>query len=251
MPTSHRLFSELAVLYIILTVLLTYTSPVTAEQMDSSNYQLQIESVEIQPATDSASTAEPTIPITPTPHTLPPANLAELKQQGYTILSGKDDQYAAQHFTIAISQTSITFENTPNQSTQQKDLDISVSSEGTYGYQIIASQPSILTTMTGLTIKNTTCDSPQYSCSVNNAASWESDTSYGFGYTIKGNDTPRDFNNSTYFRPFSAERDITIMSESMTEKVRTATVTMRLKTQAGQPEGSYHTTVQLLALPKM
>jgi hypothetical protein len=101
-------------------------------------------------------------------------------------------------FSASIDKTNLSFGSSAGAKSVTVSDSIHVSSSR--GYQINLSQSRPLTSLTGTTFPNTTCDK---SCTDRHASPWTNSTAYGLGYSLNGDGLVEDFVNGSYFRAFS------------------------------------------------
>ena len=82
---------------------------------------------------------------------------------------------------------------------------------------------------------------------------WTSPQTYGFGYSLTGNDLAPEFTTPSYFRPFpvlsaSSSPDI-IMTSTQAGKNRTAELTYKVNVGPDQAPGAYSTQIVYIATP--
>jgi len=128
---------------------------------------------------------------------------------------------------------------------------LTVTSGGAGGYQIKASEDHPLkVSSSGKTIPDTNCDT---SCSETAAGIWSSNSKYGFGFNMSGNDIPGDFTDLTYFRQFadrsSVESPQIVMSSTGVGSGRQATVKYKVNISGTQAAGVYSNTIMYTAIP--
>lgn len=170
---------------------------------------------------------------------------------GYRVKSGFQYIHSIIPFSFEISKLSISF-NTLNPGTPSTDSHtLTVSAGGAGGYQITAFENNPLKTFTGSsTIPDTTCDT---SCDETTAGEWTSNSKYGFGFNVSGDDIPADFTNSNYYRQFAdsstAEISQVVMSSIYVGKSRESTITYKVNVSPIQEAGVYYNLVTYIAIP--
>lgn len=178
----------------------------------------------------------------------------EFSSTGYIIKAGFQYIHSIIPFTFSISKTRIDlgtlFPNNP--STDQTVLTVSFGAAGQY--QVTAEEIGPLSTLNGAnSIPDTQCDGGANTCNETLAKPWTSNSSYGFGYNMAGDDIPSDFINSTYFRPFpnrlQNENPAVVMSSTNIGKNRQATMTFKVNISPIQPAGNYQTVINFVATP--
>lgn len=217
-----------------------------AINMDSSRYRIQFGNINIGANNQSSSSFDLTT-------TLGQPVAGEFQSDGYIVKAGFQYLHSIIPFSFSISNTDIDFgtltSNTPV--TQTTDLTVSFGAAGQY--QVTAVEEGPLVTMQGIIIPDTICDGEANTCSETLAKPWLSNSSYGFGYNVKGQDVPLDFLNANYFRPFPDnildETPATVMKSINVGKNRQATVTFKTNISPIQPAGTYHTIISFVATP--
>lgn len=170
---------------------------------------------------------------------------------GYRVKAGFQYINSIIPFSFSISDTQINFGSLTPETPSTDSSTIIVSAGGAGGYSVKASENNPLQTEGGSnTIIDTLCDT---TCSETTAGSWTSNTKYGFGFNMSGDDVPTDFTNSNYFRQFadrdSAENPAVIMSSVNVGRERTATITYKVNVSNVQPAGVYRNIITFTAIP--
>lgn len=172
---------------------------------------------------------------------------------GYRVLAGFWYLKTIIPFAFTISDTSIDFGPLTPGSPSTETNTLTVSAGGAGGYQVTARENDLLTSGTGATIPDTTCNGDGNTCTETSAKIWTDDTKYGFGYNMSGNDIPEDFDGPTYFRPFpsaaATEDPAVVMSRSAVGKSRQATVTYKINISSIQAAGNYENYIIFVAIP--
>lgn len=178
----------------------------------------------------------------------------QFDSSGFTVKAGFQYIYSEIPFTFVISDLSIDFGSlvagTP--STATNTLTITSGSAG--GYAVTALEDHELRIPGSSTdIPDTACDSGT-TCTITDANIWASNSRYGFGYNMSGDDvTTADFVNATYFRPFAnaenADTPAVVMSKSGVTGSSTSTVTYKVNISGSQAAGNYENIVQFIATP--
>ncbi|WKZ25542.1 MAG: hypothetical protein QY322_04140 [bacterium] len=170
---------------------------------------------------------------------------------GFRVKSGFQYINSIIPFSFSVSDIQINF-GVLTPGTPSTDTSIlTVSAGGAGGYTVKASENNPLKTSDGSnTIIDTLCDS---TCSETSAGTWTSNSRYGFGFNMSGDDIPADFVNSDYFRQFSdrnsAENPAIIMSSINVGRERTATITYKVNVSGVQPAGTYQNIITFTAIP--
>lgn len=170
---------------------------------------------------------------------------------GFRVKSGFQYINSIIPFSFSVSDIQINF-GVLTPGTPSTDTSIlTVSAGGAGGYTVKASENNPLKTSDGSnTIIDTLCDS---TCSETSAGTWTSNSRYGFGFNMSGDDIPADFVNTDYFRQFSdrnsAENPAIIMSSINVGRERTATITYKVNVSGVQPAGTYQNIITFTAIP--
>lgn len=170
---------------------------------------------------------------------------------GYRVKSGFQYIYSIIPFSFAISSVSINFGHLVSQTPVTATNTLTIASGGAGGYQVKASENNPLKVgSTSRTIPNTACN---VSCTNTAAGIWNSNTKYGFGFNMSGQDIPADFTDLTYFRPFadrgSSESPQIVMSSIYVGRGRQSTVTYKVNVSGVQAAGIYNNIITYTAIP--
>lgn len=170
---------------------------------------------------------------------------------GYRVKSGFQYIYSIIPFSFTVSSISINLGHLIAQTPTTATENLTVSDGGAGGYQVLASENNPLkVASSGKTIANTNCDT---SCTNTTAGVWSSNSKYGFGFNMTGNDIPADFTNATYFRPFAdrsaAQSPQVVMSSAVVGRARQSTVTYKVNIPGTQAAGVYRNTIMYTAIP--
>ncbi len=162
-----------------------------------------------------------------------PDHLAELENQGYSILSSSKKPA---EFYFHIDRTDVSFTDLSEGGSFVESIEMQVKSDMGTQYQILNTLISSFHSVGDQTIEPTNCDD---GCSVRSAKPWKSEDIYGWGYSVDGGNT---------YRPFSGESVglITPLAISRSK------INMKLKvhTPKNQSEGNFQGVVKLIALPE-
>ena len=171
---------------------------------------------------------------------------------GYLVKSGFQYIYSIIPFSFTISKVSINLGHLiPQTPVTTESETLTVSSGGAGGYQVKASENHPLkVSSTSSTIPDTTCDA---GCSEAAAGVWNSNSKYGFGFNMYGDDIPGDFSGPTLYRQF-ADRSISespqiIMLSIYAGRGRQSTITYKVNISGAQPAGIYNNTIMYTAIP--
>ncbi|MFH0979763.1 MAG: hypothetical protein V1803_02365 [Candidatus Roizmanbacteria bacterium] len=178
----------------------------------------------------------------------------EFSSNGYVVKAGFQYLRSVVAFRFSISNTNIALgtlvPNTPSTAT----TNLMVYLGGVDQYQVTALEEGPLKTMSGKAIPDTGCNGDTETCTESVAKTWNSNTAYGFGYNMSGNDVPADFTSTTQYRPFpdrtTTEASAVVMSSSVgVGKNRQATMTFKANISPIQETGSYQTIINFVATP--
>lgn len=170
---------------------------------------------------------------------------------GYRVKSGFQYIYSIIPFSFTVSSIKVNFGHLVPQTPSTVASTLTVASGGAGGYQVKASENNPLKiSSSGRTIPNTNCNT---SCTNTAAGVWDSNSKYGFGFNMTGNDIPADFTDLTYFRPF-ADRSVSespqiVMSSIYVGAGRQATVTYKVNISGVQTAGVYNNIITYTAIP--
>lgn len=180
----------------------------------------------------------------------------EYSRDGYRLLAGFWYLKTIIPFTFTVSNQVVEFSSLSAGVPSDSTTTLSVSSGGTGGYQVTAQENhQLMVYSTGGLIADTTGDNGDITYS--NAGAWENNTTYGFGYTLHGQDVPTPFPTAApannYYKQFSdtskGEDPEIVMHSDNVGKNRTATVTYKINVSFSQPAGRYHNVITYIATP--
>lgn len=175
---------------------------------------------------------------------------------GYRVLAGFWYLKTIIPFSFSISNTVIEFGTLTSGLPSTANTDITVSAGGAGGYQVTVQEDHQMSVHSiGAIISDTTGDSGNITESSANA--WALNTTYGFGYTMFGNDVPTPFPTAgpagTTYKQFADisknETPQTIMLNNAVGRNRRATLTYKINTSATQVAGRYHNVITFIATP--
>jgi hypothetical protein len=162
-------------------------------------------------------------------------------------------------FTFSLSNQEINFGDLSSGVPQTATTNITVSAGGAGGYQVtVEENHPLMVYSIGATIPDTTGDNGDITQT--NAGNWANNTTYGFGYTIYGNDVPSPFPTAiptqiptTNFKQFADlsknESPQVIMTSSKVGKNRSATLLYKINTSTSQAAGQYQNVITYIATP--
>jgi len=177
---------------------------------------------------------------------------------GYKVRAGFQYIHSIIPFYFKISPFALNFETlTVNVLTNEKTLTLTVNSGAAGGYQVTAQENNPLTSTAGSTILDTTCDSTDACDHDTDFGTWADTNTYGFGYTMTGDDTPLGFSSGTEFRNFAdapGENPVKVMGKTpaeghQAEKNKIATMKARINISSTQAAGSYQNILTFVATP--
>ncbi len=239
-------FRNLFVLIGLIFILITNLKKIQAINMESSKYRM--ESASVSNAAGSKSSDNYRLS-----DTLGQTAAGLFASDGYIIKAGFQYLHSIIPFKFTISNTNVDLgtliPNTPT--TAQITLKVDFGSAGEYNVYVYEIHP--LKTQSGNAIPDTSCDGGANTCNQSLAKIWTSNTAYGFGYNMSGDDIPSDFLNSSYFRPFANQENqdepVSIMSSPNIGRNRQATMTFKANISPIQPAGSYYTVIHFITTP--
>jgi hypothetical protein len=246
--------------FLLSTVYCLLSNPILANQgkMSSSNYQIIFGNINSGGSTAQSGTGAENYQLD---ISLGQTLAKKFTSDGYIVKTGFQYIHNLVPFYFQISDISIDFGVlTPNTLTD-RTFNLEVSQYGS-GYEIEAiADHQMQTQLATAEIPATFCNgTPE--CTIAQAQLWDSSSAYGFGYRVTGHDRPADFALDNYFRPFATLNDnnypvnimassgITEIDSTTRERLRRATVTLRLNVSVVQPAGNYQTLLNLIAVPR-
>ncbi|MGB9637314.1 MAG: hypothetical protein ACPLY7_00770 [Microgenomates group bacterium] len=175
---------------------------------------------------------------------------------GYKVMAGFWYIKTIIPFSFSISNTVIDFNSLSVGVASTAVTTLTVSAGGAGGYQVtVQENHPLLVDSIGAIIPDTTGDNGDITES--NAGTWAQNTTYGFGYTLYGDDVPAPFPTSapagnSYKQFADASKNETaqvIMSRNAVGKNRTATLIYKVNVSATQLAGRYHNVITYIATP--
>jgi hypothetical protein len=170
----------------------------------------------------------------------------------YFIGSGFQYIYQIRQFSFSLSKLTIDLgELNPGFfANDSHTLTINTGSAGGYQIYVFENGPLTHTNQATEQIPNTSCN---VSCNKSSAGIWDDPSYDGFGYHVFGDNTPSDFINSSYFRPFAdnslGEDMELIMSSDNVAFDETATMTYQAAPSVSQAAGNYQNYIVFVAVP--
>lgn len=237
------------IILIILFLTIPYalvTSHSFAIPMDSSQFKIESANVEIAGGNKSSTSYK-------LADTVGQLAAGQYSSTGYVVKAGFQYLHSIIPFRFSISNTNIAFGTLVPDIPSSATTNLTISFGNSGQYQVTAIEEGPFKTQPGVAIPDTTCDGGGNTCSESLAKVWSSNSAYGFGYGMSGNDIPADFIGSTYFRPFpdrtASEVPATVMTSTNVSKSRVSTVTFKAIISAAQQSGSYQTVINFVATP--
>lgn len=227
--------------------------PVYAQNLSSPNYHLELGNISFDGPTNAPQPREVGLPIHPVKQEEP----KELyDDKGYFVQEGFSYLNQDQAFTLTIQPTLISYDSLFPDQPLLKEVKLTINPGGSDSYQVLAALNGSLKTKSSQTIASTTCDDPARPCSTSVAALWDSANTYGFGFTVKGEDTLPDFDNGHLFRSFAdlhgKEAQLVQIINGLgtaADSQRASTLRLKLNISENQPSGIYQSSLVFLALP--
>lgn len=241
-----------AIPFLIITIIISsqiLNLPKVSAKMQSDNYEIQMPNLNFSSGNVSSTnyklgfTGGQNAP-------------GEYSKAGYKLLAGFWYLKTIIPFTFSLSNSVIDFGVLSANTPATAQTIISVSAGGAGGYQVVVFEDhQLLVDSIGAIIPDTTGDNGDITES--NAGLWAQNTTYGFGYTLYGDDVPSPFPSSpppnSYYKQFAdlskSETPQIIMSSSSVGKNKTATLTYKINIPPTQPSGRYHNVITFIATP--
>lgn len=237
------------ILFVILFLTTPYVlrpTPYFAVPMDSSRFKIESVNVGVGGGNNSSDGYNLS-------DTVGQLAAGEYLSTGYVVKSGFQHTNSTLPFRFTISDVNVNLGNLISNKPSIGTTNLSVHFGNIGQYQVTAIEEGPLKTQSKNAIPDTSCNAGNNACSESLANIWTSNSAYGFGYGVSGDDTPTDFIDKTYFRPFpdflAKASPTTIMSSSNFKKNRSSTITFKVNTSSVQPAGSYQTVINFVALP--
>jgi len=175
---------------------------------------------------------------------------------GYKIRAGFQYIHSIIPFYFKLSTIALNFGTlTLDSLTNEQEITLTVNSGAAGGYQIKVQENDRLTSTTGSYIEDTTCDVTD-SCDESDSGTWNQTSTYGFGYTIAGDDVPTDFSGGKFknFPDEPSENPVKIMGLTpagghVAGIGKTAVMTARININNLQPAGTYQNILKFFAIP--
>lgn len=171
---------------------------------------------------------------------------------GYRVRSGFQYIHSIIPFSFSVSDIQIAFGTLTPDTPSTDTSTLTISTGGAGGYSVTVAENNPLKTFDGgSTIADTTCDGVD--CDESTATVWSSNSIYGFGYNMSGDDVPAGFTDGTYYKQFAdlstAETPQAVMSSANVGKSRSATIKYKVNVSDLQPSGTYRNIITFVAIP--
>jgi len=225
--------------------LLIFPSLVKADNLRSPTYRIDMGTINMTGGKKTSSSYKLT-------DTAGQTFQGQFDSNGYRIRAGFQYIHSLIRFSFSISDLTIDLGTLTAQTPSTATNTLTISTGNAYGYTVKAIENHTLRDGTK-NIPDTNCD-PATPCTITDANVWSSNTAYGFGYNMTGDDVDTsDFVDSTYFRPFSNDEDADspaiVMSSTGIATSSAATVTYKANISPTQAAGYYTTAIRYIAIP--
>lgn len=235
----------------------------------SVNAQVGFEddSVQIQFNDEIEPTQRPTRTPTPTKiqardHIIYGEQKAKFEKDGIVVIDTPPAQETKSYLETSLSSVKISFDSLRPNMMQEKSVSMGVSSNsGSYSYQVVGMQSGFFVSPGGFGIDNTLCDIVKTPCTTTYARKWESNEASGFGYRLRGQDSPLDFINDTYYRVFPVTVDkkgkstsdlpVVLFQNNSIEGNREGAITFKIVPPPTFTEGTYTTELKIITYPSL
>ncbi|OGG18984.1 hypothetical protein A3D78_03065 [Candidatus Gottesmanbacteria bacterium RIFCSPHIGHO2_02_FULL_39_14] len=218
-----------------------------AQDMSSESYQLQGGNFNI---TSESGTSSPARLIDQIGQT----SAQIFSAKGILLQSGFLNKASGSSLNFTVNPVIVNFDPLTAGEAVYKDIFIVVENGDFPGYSVLLSQNQPLTSQTGEQIPDTVCDALKNKpCSVYKSNLWQEKLSYGLGYHVKSQNTPREFNKEYFFRPFSSlsKKELPVVfMQSVEKKIKnSAVVTLKLHLSPQQAISIYQNELIFTAIP--
>lgn len=224
---------------------LTLQRPSLAENLKSDTYRIDMSNINMTGGRKTSGSYNLT-------DTVGQTFQGQFDSNGYRVRAGFQYIHSIIRFSFTISDLTIDLGTLVAQTPSTATNILTISTGNAYGYTVKAIESHELRSTT-TDIPDTPCDAAT-TCTITDANIWASNSDYGFGYNMSGDDVDTsDFVDSTYFRPFANDEDIdspsTVMSSTGIATSSAATVTYKANISSIQPAGYYTTPIRFIAIP--
>ncbi|HUS60514.1 MAG TPA: hypothetical protein VMX76_04045 [Nevskiaceae bacterium] len=177
---------------------------------------------------------------------------------GYRIRAGFQYIHSIIPFSFSLSPVNLNFGTlSVGVLTNEQTITLTVNSGSAGGYQVKAQENDLLTSNANSTIADTTCDTGDTCDHDTDFGTWTDTSTYGFGYTMTGDDVPSGFSSGTKFRNLAdapGEDPVKVMGKTPVEghqagKGKIATMSARINISSTQAAGTYRNILTFIAIP--
>lgn len=170
---------------------------------------------------------------------------------GYKVRAGFQYIHSIIPFTFKIDKISVDFGSLTVGTPSTDTIALEVDSGSAGGYSVTSQENNPLTSTAASTIPDTTCDVGD-TCTEVDAGTWTENTTYGFGYSMSGDDVPSEFSGGKYkqYADISgAETPQVVMSSSNAGRDKQSTMTLKVNISGTQAAGVYENIITFIATP--
>ena len=243
-------FSAITLIFVFIVALLFPLKTKAQSRLESPNYRITWPNLNMG-ATSSANSSSYKLGIT-TGQIAP----GLYSSTGYKIRAGFQYIHSIIPFYFKISTLALNFGSlTLDSLANEQEITLTVNSGAAGGYQVKVQENDRLTSTSGSYIEDTTCDIAD-TCDEADPGTWTQTSTYGFGYTMAGEDVPSDFDGGKFknFPDEPGENPVKIMGLTPAEDHaagigKTAVMTARININNLQPAGTYRNILKFFAIP--
>lgn len=246
-PKTHKPIKLHQTLLILasITMFFNLSGPLLADNLRSDTFRIDMSTINMTGGKKTSESYNLT-------DTVGQTFQGQFDSNGYRIRAGFQYIHSIIRFSFTISDLTIELGTLVAQTPSTATNTLTISTGNAYGYTVKAIESYTLRD-NAKNILDTNCDSAT-SCTITDANIWASNTDYGFGYNMSGDDIDTaDFIDSTYFRPFANDEDLdspaTVMLSSGIATSSAAIVTYKANISSTQPAGYYTTAIRFIAIP--
>lgn len=234
-------FSSL--LIIACMVLHVFGSPVQAQELKSTRYQIQSGSLMLQPDLDQSSANYDF------PASFGPDIQKKFEETGYVILNNNKDELSANpYIRLQLSKSQLVFDSAEVSGESIQQSSIKLMGRGSANFIISLRQQDEFKNNFGATIQPTPCDNETNRCTPVLAQIWKK--AAGFGYRATGT-TVKDFGRPQVFRPMFIDgitgRSAVLFEANLPKTGTLVDLQFKLRPQAQTQTGIYKSTVIVTA----
>jgi hypothetical protein len=234
--------------FLLLLPLLFLAKSVLAQSFSSNSYLIQMGNFNMTGGRKTSTTYNLT-------DTAGQTFQGQFDSTGFVVKAGFQYIHDIGTFSFSISDLDIDFGSLPPNTLSTDQNTLTVSHNGSGGYQVLAYEDHPLRhSLTSTDIPDSTCDDT--TCTQVLCRPWTSTSIYGFGFNASGDDVDTSaskFADSTYFCQFAdaeiIETPQPVMASSTVGINRQATITYQANIHSLQEAGTYSTFITYLAIP--